>query len=66
VDVGVIADRAHLGRSALVDRERLSHQALDPLGHTLGAVEQQGRAAGVGQRDDLHDDLVARGDELVE
>ena len=54
VDVGLVADRAQLRRAALVERERLAHQALDARRRRVDAFEQRA-APRVGQRDDLQE-----------
>ena len=66
VDIGLVADRAQLRRTALVDREHLSHETLDALHRGVEAVEEGGHASGIGQRDDLPRDLAAGGNELIE
>ena len=66
VNVPLAADRAQLRGVALVDRERLADEPLDALGRLRGVLGRAPAPSTVGERDDLHGDLAAGGDELVE
>jgi hypothetical protein len=54
------------GATALVDPERLPDEPLDARGRRVEAREPGGHLSDVGQRGDLHRELAAGGDELVE